>query len=135
MPTVPGTAEELAAEGRQFDVVLNLEVVEHVVDVKAFIASSAALVRPGGLMQVATLNRTLKALALAKVGAEYILRWLPRGTHDWTKFVTPAELRDALKAAGLVPEPPVGVSYNPIADRWAASSDVAVNYMMSATKP
>ncbi len=124
------TAEALAADGETFDIILNMEVVEHVADVPGFIASCGEMVRPGGLMIVATLNRTLKSFALAIVGAEYILRWLPRGTHQWEKFVTVEELRDALHGAGLDPGKPTGVVYNPIGDAWSLSRDHDVNYMM-----
>ena len=104
-----GTAEGLLASGEQaFDIVLNLEVVEHVADPAQFLADTARLVRPGGLMVVATLNRTAKALATAVIGAEYVLRWLPRGTHDWSKFVTPEEVETALSGAGMKPETPIG---------------------------
>ena len=129
------TAEQLVTEGAVFDVVLTLEVIEHVTSPSAFMQSCGQLVRPGGLLMAATLNRTLKSLALAKIGAEYVLRWLPPGTHDWNKFVTPHDLRRMIEMAELDPEPPVGVSYNPIADRWYPSQDVSVNYMMTATKP
>jgi 2-polyprenyl-6-hydroxyphenyl methylase/3-demethylubiquinone-9 3-methyltransferase len=91
-------------------------------------------VKPGGLMLVATLNRTAKAFALAIVGAEHVLRWLPAGTHEWSKFVTPEEARAAIVGAGLDVEPPIGVSYSPLADRWSISSDTAVNYMLVATR-
>lgn len=128
-------AEALAEAGERFDVVLNMEVVEHVADVGLFLDACAKLVRPGGLMFVATLNRTLKAFALAIVGAEYILRWLPRGTHSWDKFVTPEELEKALRAACLRARRPVGVIYNPLADEWVQSSDTDVNYMLVAEKP
>ena len=90
----PPRAEALVAEGLGFDVVLNMEVVEHVADVPAYLAACAALVKPGGLTFVATLNKTLKSLALAKIGAEYVLSWLPRGTHDWNRFIAPAELQE-----------------------------------------
>jgi len=129
------SAEDLAEAGETFDIVLNMEVVEHVTDVGPFINACGRLVRPGGLMFLATLNRTLKAFALAIVGAEYILRWLPRGTHRWEKFVTPEELERALSAAGLRARKPVGVIYNPIADAWLQSSDTDVNYMLVAEKP
>lgn len=130
------TAEELVAEGAAFDAVLNMEVVEHVADVAAFMAASAALVRPGGLMVVATLNRTAKSFALAIVGAEYVLGWLPRGTHDWRKFVKPSELAGALRAGGMEMRELSGVAYNPIRDAWSlAPRDVAVNYMAVAHKP
>jgi 2-polyprenyl-6-hydroxyphenyl methylase/3-demethylubiquinone-9 3-methyltransferase len=130
------TIESVVASGRRFDVVLAMEVVEHVADVEAFVAACCAAVRPGGLLVMATLNRTLKSYALAIVGAEYVLRWLPKGTHDWNKFVTPEELGDAIEANGLVLGERTGVVYNPLADRWSASPrDLDVNYMLSATKP
>lgn len=128
------TAEALAAEGHSFDVVLILEVVEHVPDVPGFVATVARLVKPGGLVVASTINRTLKAFALAIVGAEYVLRWLPRGTHSYDKLVTPAELGLAFRAAGLAPADETGVMYVPIADRWRLSSDMDVNYMMTAEK-
>src|SRR5262245_1344543 len=126
------TAEELAAKGERFDVVLVMEVVEHVVDVKEFVATCAAMVKPGGLLIAATLNRTLKSFALAIVGAEYVLRWLPRGTHQWDKFVTPEELESAMEKSGLQVIGERGVIYNPFADRWQLSSDMDVNYMLVA---
>jgi 2-polyprenyl-6-hydroxyphenyl methylase / 3-demethylubiquinone-9 3-methyltransferase len=128
------TAEDLAA-GERFDVVLAMEVVEHVVDVEAFVATCAAMVKPGGLMVAATLNRTLKSFALAIVGAEYVLRWLPRGTHQWDKFVTPLELESAIENTGLRVIGERGVIYNPFADRWQLSSDMDVNYMLVAERP
>jgi len=124
--------EALAAEGGQFDVVLNMEVVEHVHDLPGFIASCAALVKPGGLMFVATLNRTLKSLALAKIGAEYVLRWLPPGTHDWDRFVRPDELAECIEAAGLKIEATQGVSFDPLRWEWRLSGDTDVNYMVVA---
>lgn len=124
-----------SGEVKPFDVVLNLEIIEHVPDVGSFIKDSAALTAPGGLMIVATLNRTMKSLALAKIGAEYILRWLPVGAHDWRKFVTPAELDAAFAAAGLQKSAATGMSYNPIFDSWTLSRDMAVNYMIAAAKP
>jgi 2-polyprenyl-6-hydroxyphenyl methylase/3-demethylubiquinone-9 3-methyltransferase len=129
------TAEELAAGGERFDVVLAMEVVEHVVDINAFVATCAAMVKPGGLMFAATLNRTFKSFALAIVGAEYILRWLPRGTHQWDKFVTPQELEAAIEQGGLRVIGERGVVYNPFADRWQLSSDMDVNYMLVAECP
>ena len=129
------TAEDLAEAGEQFDVVLAMEVVEHVTDVKAFVASCASMVKPGGLMIAATLNRTLKSFALAIVGAEYVLRWLPRGTHQWDKFVKPEELELAFERAGLQVSGERGVVYNPLADRWQLSSDMDVNYMLVARRP
>jgi 2-polyprenyl-6-hydroxyphenyl methylase/3-demethylubiquinone-9 3-methyltransferase len=124
------TAEALAEAGEQFDIVLAMEVVEHVVDVKEFVSVCASMVKPGGLMIAATLNRTLKSFALAIVGAEYVLRWLPRGTHQWDKFVTPQELERAYEAAGLDVTAERGVIYNLLADRWQLSSDMDVNYML-----
>jgi len=128
------TAETLVANGEQFDVVLAMEVVEHVTDVPSFVATCASLVKPGGLFFAATLNRTLKSFALAIVGAEYVLRWLPRGTHQWDKFVTPDELESAIEDAGLNVTGERGVMYNPLADRWQLSSDMDVNYMVVATR-
>ena len=129
------TAEDLAAAGERFDVVLAMEVVEHVTDVGAFVATCASMVKPGGLMIAATLNRTLKSFALAIVGAEYVLRWVPRGTHQWEKFVTPEELEAAIEGAGLRVTGERGVIYNPFADRWQLSSDMDVNYMLVAERP
>ena len=129
------TAEALAAADAAFDAVLILEVVEHVADVPLFVASVAKLVRPGGLVVASTINRTLKAFALAIVGAEYVLRWLPRGTHSYDRLVTPSELAAAFGAAGLVATDETGVVYVPLADRWRLSSDTDVNYMMTATRP
>jgi 2-polyprenyl-6-hydroxyphenyl methylase/3-demethylubiquinone-9 3-methyltransferase len=128
------TAEELAAAKERFDVVLAMEVVEHVADVGAFVTTCAAMVKPGGLMIAATLNRTLKSFALAIVGAEYVLRWLPRGTHQWDKFVTPNELELAFERGGLQVIGERGVIYNPFADRWQLSSDMDVNYMLVAER-
>jgi 2-polyprenyl-6-hydroxyphenyl methylase / 3-demethylubiquinone-9 3-methyltransferase len=128
------TAETLAAAGETFDVVLAMEVVEHVTDVGAFIGHAAAMVKPGGLLFVATLNRTAKSFALAIVGAEYILRWLPRGTHRWDKFVTPDELETAIEATGLRIADETGVIYNLLADRWQLGRDMDVNYMLVAEK-
>jgi 2-polyprenyl-6-hydroxyphenyl methylase/3-demethylubiquinone-9 3-methyltransferase len=128
------TAEELAAEGHSYDVVLNMEVVEHVADVGAYLKACAALVKPGGITVVATMNKTLKSLALAKIGAEYVLGWLPRGTHDWNRFIPPAELRAALEEAGLSLCKTQGVSFNPLAWDWHLSNDVDVNYMVVATR-
>ena len=127
-------AEDLAAQREQFDIVLAMEVVEHVTNVEEFVATCAAMVKPGGLMIAATLNRTMKSFALAIVGAEYILRWLPRGTHQWDKFVTPEELERALVAGGLRVTAERGVIYNLLADRWQLSDDMDVNYMMVAAR-
>ncbi|MFN4273223.1 MAG: bifunctional 2-polyprenyl-6-hydroxyphenol methylase/3-demethylubiquinol 3-O-methyltransferase UbiG [Aliihoeflea sp.] len=130
-----GTAEELADAGETFDVILNMEVVEHVADVGFFVDKCAQMVRPGGIMFVATINRTLKALGLAIFGAEYVLRWLPRGTHEYSKLVRPDELEKALNAADMHIIDRTGVSYNPLADRWQRSRDLDVNYMVLAQKP
>jgi len=127
-------AEALVAQGQTFDVVLNMEVVEHVADLRGYLESTAALVKPGGLMFVATLNRTLKALALAKVGAEYLLRWVPAGTHDWNKFLKPEEIRAFMAGTGFSVLGPFGVAYNPLTGRWAQSPDSDVNYMMTVTR-
>ncbi len=128
------SAEALAEAVEGFDVVLAMEVVEHVTDVGFFVAVAAEMVRPGGLLFVATLNRTVKSFALAIVGAEYILRWLPRGTHQWDKFVTPNELEIAIEQSGLVMTGETGVIYNLLADRWQLSTDMDVNYMVVAEK-
>jgi 2-polyprenyl-6-hydroxyphenyl methylase / 3-demethylubiquinone-9 3-methyltransferase len=128
------TAEELAAEGASFDAVLLLEVVEHVPDVKYFLKQVAPLVKPGGLMILSTINRTLKAYALVIIGAELILRWLPAGTHNWARFVTPDELRRALKDAGLTPIDVTGMVYNPLADEWRLARDSDVNYFATAAR-
>jgi 2-polyprenyl-6-hydroxyphenyl methylase/3-demethylubiquinone-9 3-methyltransferase len=128
------TAEDLAAGHERFDVVLAMEVVEHVTDVGEFVATCASMVKPGGLMIAATLNRTLKSFALAIVGAEYVLRWLPRGTHQWNKFVTPQELERDIEASGMNVTGERGVTYNPFADHWQLSSDMDVNYMLVAER-
>jgi 2-polyprenyl-6-hydroxyphenyl methylase/3-demethylubiquinone-9 3-methyltransferase len=127
-------AETLAAAGERFDVVLAMEVVEHVADAGLFLRTCAGMVKPGGLMISATLNRTLKSFALAIVGAEYVLRWLPRGTHRWDKFLTPNELEAALAHAGLAVTDETGVIYNPLTDQWRLSPDMDVNYMVTAAK-
>jgi 2-polyprenyl-6-hydroxyphenyl methylase / 3-demethylubiquinone-9 3-methyltransferase len=128
------TAEALAAAGETFDIVLAMEVVEHVADVGLFVELAASMVKPAGLMFVATLNRTVKSFALAIVGAEYILRWLPRGTHQWDKFVTPNELEIAIEQSGFRVSHETGVVYNLLADRWQLSTDMDVNYMVAAEK-
>lgn len=125
-------AEELAAEGEAFDVVVNMEVIEHVADVPAFLAACRALVKPGGIMLFSTLNRTAKAFAMAIVGAEYVLRWLPRGTHDWQKFLKPSELSAALEAAGFMVPDLSGLSYDPLGDSWRVTRDLSVNYLGTA---
>ncbi len=127
-------AEDLVAAGVRFDIVLCLEVVEHVPDVGQFAKVIRQLLAPGGLMIVSTLNRTLKSFALAIVGAEYVLRWLPRGTHRWDRFVTPEELRRYLEAAGLAQREMRGMVYNPLTDIWSLGQDTDVNYLVSAVE-
>lgn len=129
------TAEKLKADGESFDIVLNMEVVEHVADLDLFITDCAAMVRPGGLMFIATINRTFKAWGLAIVAAENILRWLPRGTHQFEKLVRPAELEQALEANTMSVIDRTGVTYNPLRDRWNLSRDMDVNYMVLARRP
>ncbi|MES2896364.1 MAG: bifunctional 2-polyprenyl-6-hydroxyphenol methylase/3-demethylubiquinol 3-O-methyltransferase UbiG [Pseudomonadota bacterium] len=129
------TAEDLLAAGEPaFDVILNMEVIEHVADPRAYLRDCARLLAPGGLMIVATLNRTLKAFALAKVGAEYVLRWVPAGTHDWNKFLKPEELRGFLAGEPVAVQGPFGVAYDPLGGRWSRSSDCDINYMMTVTR-
>jgi 2-polyprenyl-6-hydroxyphenyl methylase/3-demethylubiquinone-9 3-methyltransferase len=127
--------EDLVAEGRTFDAVICLEVVEHVPDAGAFLKQCAALVRPGGLLLLSTINRTLKSYLLAIVGAEYVLRWLPVGTHQWERFVTPPELARHVEAAGLRAPTFRGLVYRPLADAWELADDTDVNYFAAATKP
>jgi 2-polyprenyl-6-hydroxyphenyl methylase / 3-demethylubiquinone-9 3-methyltransferase len=129
------TAERLAEAGESFDVVLAMEVVEHVADLAAFVRCCASMVAPRGLMVTATINRTLKSFALAIVGAEYVLRWLPRGTHSWDKFVTPNELEAVLERNGLRTLDERGVVYNILLDDWQLSADMDVNYMIAAERP
>ncbi len=122
--------EDFAASADQsYDVVLAMDVVEHVADLDAFLAAAAGLLRPGGAMVISTVNRTLKSLAFAKVAAEYLLRWLPVGTHDWRKFVRPSQLADGLNAGGVTIADLRGMIYNPLTDRWSYGSDLAVNYL------
>jgi len=128
------TLEQMDPRER-FDIVLALEVVEHVIDVGAFLDRCAGVLKPGGLLVVSTINRNWKSFALAIVGAEYVLRWLPRGTHQWDKFVTPDELAHHLSRNGLEITEQAGVVYNPLADRWSISADTDVNYMVLAEKP
>jgi len=126
--------EDMSREHRRFDVVLNMEVVEHVADRALFLKSAADLVKPGGVMVLSTLNRTLKSLALAKIGAEYILRWVPVGTHDWKKFVRPSELANDLRPAGMEVRDMQGLGYNPADGSWSLCRDLSVNYLMIAVK-
>jgi 2-polyprenyl-6-hydroxyphenyl methylase/3-demethylubiquinone-9 3-methyltransferase len=128
------TSIEQMGHLERFDIVLAMEVVEHVTDVGVFLERCAALMKPSGMMVVSTLNRTLKSFALAIVGAEYVLRWLPRGTHSWDKFVTPDELARAMEDNGLRVTDERGVIYNIFADRWELSNDTDVNYMVTAEK-
>ncbi|HZZ32599.1 MAG TPA: bifunctional 2-polyprenyl-6-hydroxyphenol methylase/3-demethylubiquinol 3-O-methyltransferase UbiG [Phenylobacterium sp.] len=128
------TAEALLAAGEAFDVILNMEVIEHVADPGQFLRDCARMLAPGGLMIVATLNRTLKAFALAKVGAEYVLRWLPVGTHDWSKFLKPEDLRGFLAGEPLAVDGPYGVVFDPLSGRWSQSHDTQVNYMMTVAR-
>ncbi len=128
------TAEDLAETGVQYDVVLALEIVEHVADVPGFIKTCQSLAKPGGLVIFSTLNRTLKSYAIAIVGAEYVMRWLPVGTHEWKKFLTPGELGGYMRETGLTLGDISGMSFNPIAWSWSLSQDLAVNYFISGTK-
>ncbi len=128
------TSEILTAEGAHFDIVLNMEVVEHVDNVPLYIKSCADLVAPGGLLFSATLNRTLRARALAVFAAENVLRWLPRGTHDWNKFLTPDELKALITRNGLKVIDETGVVFHPLAGEWRASPDMGINYMVLAER-
>jgi 2-polyprenyl-6-hydroxyphenyl methylase/3-demethylubiquinone-9 3-methyltransferase len=128
------TVEQIEAEGAgPFDVVLVLEIIEHVADPEAFLRACSRLIAPGGILIVASLNRTLKSLALGKIAAEYILRWVPAGTHDWRQFPKPDEIRRMLSAEPVAVSGPFGLAYNPLTDRWSESVDADVNFMMVAT--
>ena len=130
------TAEALAAAGESFDVVLNMEVVEHVADPLAYLSACRALLKPGGLHLCSTINRNPKSFAMAIVGAEYVMRWLPRGTHEWAKFITPDELFELLRNAGLEPVDRKGFQFNPISWTWRLSDrDLSVNYVTASVKP
>ncbi|MEM1268078.1 MAG: bifunctional 2-polyprenyl-6-hydroxyphenol methylase/3-demethylubiquinol 3-O-methyltransferase UbiG [Pseudomonadota bacterium] len=129
------TAEDLAAADETFDVVLNMEVVEHVAEPSAYLASCARLLKPGGIMVASTLNRTAKSYLLAILGAEEVLRWLPRGTHEWQKFITPNELKTMLGEAGLTQVDAAGFTFNPLAWRWGLSRDLSVNYVTTSLRP
>ena len=129
------TAEDMAAAGEQFDVVLNMEVVEHVADPLAYLTACRQLLKPGGLMLCSTLNRNPKSFMMAIVGAEWVMRWLPKGTHDWAKFITPAELYDLIRKAGLDPVDKKGMVFNPVSWRWSLSDrDLSVNYVTASIK-
>lgn len=129
------TAEDLVAAGETFDAVLSLEVVEHVADVPLFLESLAALMKPEGLLVMATLNRTPKSYLMAIIGAEYVLRWLPRGTHDWRKFLKPSELAAGLRATGLAVREVMGLTYSPLSDRFRLDArDLDVNYLLWASR-
>ncbi|WP_225027179.1 bifunctional 2-polyprenyl-6-hydroxyphenol methylase/3-demethylubiquinol 3-O-methyltransferase UbiG [Xinfangfangia pollutisoli] len=129
------TAEALAAAGERFDVVLNMEVVEHVADPLAYLTACHDLLKPGGLMVCSTLNRNAKSFALAIVGAEWVMRWLPKGTHDWQKFITPDELYELIRRAGLTPVDRKGMVFNPVSWRWSLSDrDLSVNYVTASTR-
>ncbi len=128
------TAEDLAAAGEKFDVILNMEVIEHVADPADFAKTCAGMVKPGGLMFVATLNRTLKAFGLAIIGAEYVLGWLPKGTHQWEKFITPDELKTWLAEADCPVQEVTGVTYSPLSNTWRKAADTDVNYMLVSRK-
>ncbi|QCP86933.1 bifunctional 2-polyprenyl-6-hydroxyphenol methylase/3-demethylubiquinol 3-O-methyltransferase UbiG [Cereibacter sphaeroides] len=129
------TAEALAAAGERFDVVLNMEVVEHVADPLAYLTACRELLKPGGLMICSTLNRNPKSFAMAIVGAEWIMRWLPKGTHDWSKFITPDELYDLTRKAGLDPVDRKGMVFNPVSWSWSLSArDLSVNYVTASVR-
>jgi len=130
------TAEAMAEAGEAFDVVLNMEVVEHVADPLTYLAACQRLLNPGGLHLCSTINRTAKSFAAAIVGAEYVMRWLPRGTHDWARFITPDELYDLLRKAGFDPVDRKGFQFNPVSWRWSLSDrDLSVNYVTASLKP
>lgn len=130
------TAEAMAAAGEQFDVVLNMEVVEHVANPAAYLQACHDLLKPGGLHLCSTINRNAKSFAMAIVGAEWVMRWLPKGTHDWAKFITPDELFDLLRGAGLTPVDRKGYVFNPVGWSWSISDrDLSVNYVTAALRP
>jgi len=130
------TAEAMADAGEQFDAVLNMEVVEHVADPLAYLSACQALLKPGGLHICSTINRNAKSFAMAIVGAEYVMRWLPKGTHEWNKFITPDELYALIEQAGLSPVDRKGFVFNPITWQWSLSAkDLSVNYVTASVKP
>lgn len=129
------TAEAMVAKGEQFDVVLNMEVVEHVADPLAYLTACQQLIKPGGMMVCSTINRNPKSFLMAIVGAEHVMRWLPKGTHEWSKFITPDELFDLIKSAGLEPVDRTGFVFNPISWSWSLSDrDLSVNYVTTSIK-
>ncbi len=130
------TAEDLASAGEQFDVVLNMEVIEHVAEPAAYLAACHSLLKQGGLMICSTINRNAKSYGMAIIGAEWVMRWLPKGTHDWAKFITPDELFALIGGAGLRPVDRKGMVFNPILWRWSLSArDLSVNYVTASVKP
>lgn len=129
------TAEGLLAAGERFDAVLALEIVEHVADRAGFVGACAGLTKPGGALLFSTLNRTPRAFGMAILGAEYLLRWVPRGTHEWKKFVKPSELAAELRGAGLTLAELIGLTYEPLGQAWSLGRDLSVNYMAYARKP
>ena len=130
------TAEDMAAAGETFDAVLNMEVVEHVADPLAYLTACQQLLKSGGLHICSTINRNPKSFAMAIVGAEYVMRWLPKGTHEWSKFITPDELYDLMRKAGLDPVDRKGFQFNPVTWKWRLSDrDLSVNYVTAAIKP
>lgn len=130
------TAEDMAAAGEQFDVILNMEVVEHVADPLSYLTATKDLLKPGGLEICSTINRNPKSYAMAIFGAEVVMRWLPRGTHEWNKFITPDELFELLEKAGLTPVDRKGFVFNPLSWNWSISDrDLSVNYVTASTKP
>ena len=130
------TAEDMAAAGEQFDVVLNMEVVEHVADPQAYLTACQQLLKPGGLMICSTINRNPKSYMMAIIGAEHVMRWLPKGTHEWSKFITPDELFDLIAKAGLTPVDRKGFVFNPLGWSWSLShKDLSVNYVTAGVKP
>ena len=129
------TAEELAAAGEQFDVVLNMEVVEHVPDPQRFLTACQTLLKPGGLMICSTLNRNAKSFGMAIIGAEWVMRWLPKGTHDWAKFITPDELYALINRAGMTPVDRKGMVFNPVSWSWSLSArDLSCNYVKTSRR-
>lgn len=126
-------AEDLVAQGRQFDIVLAMEIIEHVADVDAFLGACSKLLKPHGLLFLATMSRTVKSYAMAIVGAEYVLKWLPKGTHDWNRFIRPSEMARGLRHHGLAITELTGVSYSPLKDSFSLSRDLDINYMALAS--